>query len=185
MILPTSSPPLLSIKFFDTNNFVKHRRVPLRKFSALWDKKFSTENYEPPPLIHKLFRYRKFSETQYRRVPLRNFSALWDEKFLTENRDTPSLHHPFLSIIFFDTRSFVKHRRVPLRSFSVPWDNKFSIENRDISLIGIKFFDTWNNETLKGSPTIFFGTVRQKIFDRKSWYSLPPPPPLIHKIFRH
>ena len=34
------------------------------------------------------------------------------------------------------------------------------------------------SETLKGSPTKFFGTVRQKIFDGKSWYS-----PLIHKFF--
>ena len=30
------------------------------------------------------------------------------------------------------------------------------------------------------SPTEFFGTVRQKFYDRKSWYS---PPPLIHKLF--
>ena len=33
------------------------------------------------------------------------------------------------------------------------------------------------SETLRGSPTKFFGTVRPKIFDRKSWYSSPPPPP--------
>ena len=35
-------------------------------------------------------------------------------------------------------------------------------------------------ETKKGSPTKFFGTVRQQIFYRKSWYS-----PLSHKVFRH
>ena len=29
-------------------------------------------------------------------------------------------------------------------------------------------------ETLKDSPTKIFGTVRQKIFDGKSWYSSPP-----------
>ena len=33
----------------------------------------------------------------------------------------------------------------------------------------------------KGSLTKFFGTVRQKLFDRKSLYS--PHPPLIHKLF--
>ena len=27
---------------------VKHEGVPLRKFSALWDKKFSTENLDTP-----------------------------------------------------------------------------------------------------------------------------------------
>ena len=37
-------PPLLSPTFFDIRNFLKHRRVPLRIFSALWDKSFLTEN---------------------------------------------------------------------------------------------------------------------------------------------
>ena len=38
--------------------------------------------------------------------------------------------------------------------------------------------------TLKVSPTKFFGTVRQNIFDWKSWYSLlPSPPPLIHNFY--
>ena len=35
------------------------------------------------------------------------------------------------------------------------------------------------SETLKDSPTNFFGTVRQKIFDRKSWN----PPPLLSVNF--
>ena len=41
------------------------------------------------------------------------------------------------------------------------------------------------SKTLKGSPTKFFGTVRQKIFDRKSWYSLFPPSSVIHNFFRY
>ena len=98
--------------------------------------------YSLPPLIHKLFRYRTFSETQIRRVPLRNFSALWDKKLLTKNRDTPP---PLLYINFFDTRNFLKQRRVHLRSFSVMWENKFSIENRDLPLIGINVFATRNS----------------------------------------
>ena len=60
-------PPLfLSLTFFDTGNFLKHRRVPLRNFLALWDKKYSTENFDTSSLslIHKLFRYQKFSEIQ-------------------------------------------------------------------------------------------------------------------------
>ena len=44
----------------------------------------------PPPLTHKLFGYRKFSETQHRRLPVRNFSALGDKIISTENLDTPS-----------------------------------------------------------------------------------------------
>ena len=34
---------------------LKHQRIPLRIFSAFRDKKFSTENFDPPLLILKLF----------------------------------------------------------------------------------------------------------------------------------
>ena len=46
------SPPLLSLTFFDTRNFLKHRRVPRWNFSALWDKKFSTDNRDT--FLHKV-----------------------------------------------------------------------------------------------------------------------------------
>ena len=53
VILPFSLPsPLLSIKLFDTRIFLKHRRVPLRSFSVLWDKKFPTENRETRSLSY-------------------------------------------------------------------------------------------------------------------------------------
>ena len=121
----------LKHKIFPYPKVVTHWRVPLRNFSALWDKNFSTENLDTPPLltIHKHFCYQKFSETQHRRVPLRNFSALWDNKFSMENRDVP-----LLGIKFFDTRNFLKHRRVPRRNFSALWDENFSTENRDTLL---------------------------------------------------
>ena len=56
-----------------------------------------------PPLIFKLFRSWKSSETQHTRVPLRNFSVLRDKNFSIENRD-----FPLLGIKFFDTRNFLK-----------------------------------------------------------------------------
>ena len=101
-------PPLLSLTFFETRDFPKHRNVPRRTFSALWDKKFSTENLDTPPspLIHKLFRCRKLSETQHRRVHQQNFSALWDKKFSTKILILPP---PLLSINFFATGNFLKH----------------------------------------------------------------------------
>ncbi len=40
-------------------------------------------------------------------------------------------------------------------------------------------------DTPKCSPTNIFGTARQKFFDGKYWYFRPPPPPLIHKLFRY
>ena len=98
-----------TLSIFWCPKIVKQWRVPLRCFSALWDKKFSTENLDTPPspLIHKLFRCRKLSETQHRRVHLQNFSALWDIKFSTENLDTPP--SPLLSIHFFATGNVLKH----------------------------------------------------------------------------
>ena len=58
-------PLLLSIKFFDTRNFLKHRRVALRTFSVLWDKNFDKKMwYTSSSLIHKIFRYTDFSEAQ-------------------------------------------------------------------------------------------------------------------------
>ena len=57
--------PLLGIKVFDTQNFLKHRRVPLRNDSVLGDKTVLTENRDArPSLIPNVFRYEKFSETQ-------------------------------------------------------------------------------------------------------------------------
>ena len=44
--------PLLGIKFFDTQNFLRHRRFPRRNFSELWDENFSTENRDT--LLHKV-----------------------------------------------------------------------------------------------------------------------------------
>ena len=67
----------------------------------------TTENSETPPLlpplIFKLFRSWKSSETQHTRVPLRFFSVLRDKKFSIENRD-----FTLLGIKFFDTRNLLK-----------------------------------------------------------------------------
>ena len=96
--LNTPPSPILSINFFATGNFLKqHRRVLLRIFSVLWDKKFSTENRDniPPPLIHKLFRYRKFSETAQKGSPMKIFCFVRQKIFGGKN--------------FFSTGNFLKH----------------------------------------------------------------------------
>ena len=86
--------PFLCIKFCDTRNFLKHRSVSQRNFSVLCDKKFSTEKRDttpPPPfLMHKTFRYPKFSDKP--KCPQRNFSVLWEKKTWTKSRVTPLLH---------------------------------------------------------------------------------------------
>ena len=88
-------PPLLS-KLFRYPKLVKHWRVPLRSFSALWDQKFSTEKRDTPLFIHNFFETKNFLKNC--RISLRKFSALWDIKISTENRDMPPLIHKFFSI---------------------------------------------------------------------------------------
>ena len=67
--------------------------------------KNSTETFDTPsPSFSKLFRCRKFSETEHRKVPLPNFSAQWYKKLSTETFDTPS---PSFQN-FFAARSFLK-----------------------------------------------------------------------------
>ena len=55
---------------------------------------------------------------------------------------------------------------VPLRMFLVLWDKKISTEKRDIPLLCLKIFDTKKSETIKGSFSKSFATVRQKDFDK-------------------
>ena len=47
--------PFSSIKLFETKNFLKNSRILLRKISAVWDIKISTENRDKPPLFHKFY----------------------------------------------------------------------------------------------------------------------------------
>ena len=103
---------------------------PTKFFGTVRQKNFDGKSWYSPPLTHKLFRYRKLSETA-QKGSLRNFLALWDKK----NFDGKSWYPPpLLHINFFATGNFLKH-------------------------------------STEGFPTKFCGTVRQKIFDRKSWCS--------------
>ena len=197
--------PLFCIKSFDTRKFLKPRVVTLRNFPALWEKKFSTVNNDNPLLSFKISDTRNFlkdRESPYefflyceknnfrqirdtpsyaifidpeifwnKRVPLRLFSVLWDKKISKESRDIP-----FLSIKFFDKRMFLKKGGFPHEIFW--YCDKFNFrQNRDTPSYAIFQSRTFLKE--KGPPRNFFGTVRQKCFERKSWF--PPP---IHKFFR-
>ena len=188
--------------------------------------KIFDENLDTPPspLTHKLFRYRKFSETHRRMFQLRNFSAMWDKKFSTENLDTPPspllsinftfslpeifwntppkgsptkifrhcetknfrrkiliLPPPLLSINFFATGNFLKHTA---ECFNYEIFRQCETKNfrRKILILPpppsypytFSLPEIFWNTPPKGSPTKFFGTVRQKIFDGKSWYSPLP-----------
>ena len=86
-------PPPVFLTFFETRKFLKHRKVPLRNDSVLWDKTIWQKIViRAPSLIPYIFRYPKLFETQ------KGSSTKWfgtvRHKFLTENRDTPSLPYP-------------------------------------------------------------------------------------------
>ena len=117
-----------------------------------------------PPIMHKIFRYPKFSEA-LKGCP-RNFSALWDQKFSTEKRDTP-----FSFIKLFETKNFLKNSRIPLRKFSALWDMKISTENRDMPPLIHNFFSIPENfRKTEGFlyKAFRFGPVRQKV-PTKPW----------------
>ena len=64
--LDTAPPPLLSINFSATGNFLKHSTegFPYEVFRYC-ETNFDEKSSPPPPLIiHKIYRYQKFYETQ-------------------------------------------------------------------------------------------------------------------------
>ena len=61
----TKMPPFLCMKVFDKRSFLKHQSVLQWNISVQWDKNFDGKSWYPsPPLIHNIFPYQKFSETQ-------------------------------------------------------------------------------------------------------------------------
>ena len=140
-------------------------------------------SYSPPPLIHKLFGHRKFSETQHRRVTLRNFSALWDKKFSTENLDTPPPPlHPLIQT--FSIPEINERLKGSPTAFFGTVRQKVFEGNLDTSpsLLSINFFATTNflKHSIEGFLYEMFRYCETKIFDGKSWHN-----PLKHKIFRY
>ena len=120
--------PLFGIKFCGFRTFLRHRRVSLRNDSVLRDKTILTENRDnaPPPLIHKLFRFRNFLKKSTQGFPYEVFRNC-GTKIL--NRKTCYSLIPLptplpLSMKIFDTRKIVKHRRVPIGDFPVLRDKK-------------------------------------------------------------
>ena len=170
-------PPFSSIKLFETENFLKNSRIPLRKFSALWHIKISTENRDMPPLIHKFFsipeNFRKtegFLYKSFRFGPVK-------QKVPTKPWCPPPSYAWKFSIkeFFWNTRVFSNE----IFRYS---ETKTSTENCDTPPPLMQTFSIPEIfATVKDSPTKFFGTVRQKKFRRKV---LILPPPLIHKLFR-
>ena len=225
---PWYSPsPSFIHKLFRYPKLMKHQRIPLRKFSALWDKKISAENPDTPPppllsintftngnilkrstgLLYDMFRYCETKQLRLKNVnqpPLLSLTFFdtriwwnskgfpyeifrhWDKILSTQNGDTPP---PVLSINFFATGNFLKHSTegFPYHILRHCETKNLRRKTLDTPLPPLfhklfryrKFSETHHRRLPQRN---FSGTVRQKIFDGKPWYS-PPPPPSFPYIF--
>ena len=141
----------------------------MKELGTVRQNDFDGVSWFPTPLLsNKFFVTRNI--LKHRRVHLRSFLVLWVKIFSTQKPD-----FPFISIKFFVTPIIMKHRKVPLWNNLVQWDKTISTEKKDCRPLFYPycFWIAEINETLKFSPTKFFGQVKQKCFDRLSWYSLP------------
>ena len=167
MILPFSS-----IKLFETKNFPKNSRIPLRKFSALWDIKISTENCDkPPPLSIFFFDTKKFPKI--RRVPLQIFSFGSCE---TKNFDKTVMPPSLLCMKILDERIFLKHQSVLQWNISAQSDKNFDRKSWYPPLLSIKYFTLpeifWNTEWFPGEVFSVLWDKKFSIFDKS--VELPP-----------
>ena len=167
----------LCIKFFQTRNILKHRRIRLRSFSVMWDNEFptgtrDTPSFPPSPLLSPpLFSYSFRIPQNFwnRELPYEKFPRV--KQHIFEGKSLYSILPPFPLVVinFSDSKHSQQHRRKPSRYFSVLWDNIFPTENRDIpSVISNPYWYPKFSGTQKKVSYDFFGPVKQKNY-RKSW----------------
>ena len=155
--------PSYSYFFFDTKKLPENRRVPLQSLSL---RSCETKNFDktmmPPLLFMKNFDKRILRKLQS--VLKWNFSVRWDINF-----GGKSWYAPLLSIKYFSLPDFFWNTEwFPSEVFSVLWDKKnFDKTVKFPPLLPEKCRYQNSFETQKGSLTKFFGTVRQRIFERK------------------
>ena len=125
-----------------------------------------------PSIIHKIFRYPRFSETLKGCPPI--FSALWDKKFSSETCDTP-----YYAKKFSDTPNFLKHRRNANVIFRHCETKCFRRKIVIPPFLHKSFRYPKASETLKECPRNF-SACETKIFRRKLVI-----PPIMRKIFRY
>ena len=160
-----TTPSSLIKKSCATRNFLQHQSVSARNFSALWNKKISTDNSEVPLLSINFFDTGFFPK--HRRVHLRIFSVLWDKILEKKSWQTPS------SLIKKScaTRNFLKHRSVSARTFSALWNKKISTDNSELPLLSVNFYDTRFFLKHRRFALRKIWVLWDTDFDKKSWYT--------------
>ena len=177
----------LKHKIFRYPKSVKHRRVPLRNFSVLWDRTISAENRAIRPLSHP-YCY-SVPETFWNTEGFLDTLEGSSTNFL--GTETKCFRQKFLippvllihKILHYRKLSETRHRTVPLQSFFGTARQKKSTKNRDIILLSIKFFDTWNQCHPRGLPYEFFRHCETKTFWQETL--IHPRVLLIHKLIRY
>ena len=169
-------------KTFWNKNFLKNSRIPLRKFSAVWDIKISTENRDMPPLIHNSFSIpENFRKTEGFLYKAFRFGAV-KQKVPTK----PWYPPPLLCMKIFDKRIFLKqHQSVFQWNVSVQWDKNFDRKSW-YSPSPPPLIQTFSvpeiSETLKDPPLRKFSALWDKKFPTENLET--PPPHLLSKLFR-
>ena len=134
--------------------FLKHRRLPLRNFSELWDNKFSTKNRDTrsPFIIHKIFRQQKFYETQ-KCSPTKFFGTVRQQILEWRSWYSPLRHKIRRHQIFCEAQKFsptkflgtVRQRIFEWRSWYSPLRQKvfrYSKFSKKEKVSFTNFFDT-------------------------------------------
>ena len=137
-------PPFFSLTFFDIKSFLKHKRVPLKNVSLLWNKHFrSTMVMSALFFILNIFRYQNVFETK----KSSSTKCLATEK-QTISKHSCDAHTLSFFNIFFHLEFFLKHRRVPWRKVSVLW-NKIVLRRILIPLSPFWMKSFWTRMFLK------------------------------------
>ena len=123
---------LLGEKFFDSRTFLIYRSVLQRNFSALWDKKFSTESRDIPFFCISFFDTWHLTLSETLDGSSRSFSLLWDKKIEG---------NPWYAKKFPRSQTFWILEVVP-RKFLRTVRQKISNEERDFLFSCIQKFDT-------------------------------------------
>ena len=164
-------PPINDI--FDTRRFLKHRRVAVRSFLFLWEKKIRRK-IVIFPYYAWAFPTSQIFLTHWRV----SHKMSWQSG--TEYFRRKTLILSLLSINFSPYQKISDRRKGSLTKFfvSAVWDGKFSTKPWCPPSYDWNFFKPeifWNT---KGFPRKIVGTIGQKLLNRKQWYPL-----LMHQSF--
>ena len=160
---------LLCTKVSDTQFFWNTEGFPYEIFRDCETKNIK-EKLLKSLFYLSFFRYPIFSKVR-KCFPTKSFDTVRQKHWQKIVIHTPRL----LSIKIFETRFVLKHTRVPLRYFLVLWDKNFDKKLWYTPLFSSlhrnfgypKFF-----ETKKVSPTKFFVTLRQRLWQKIVIYPL-------------